>query len=361
MMMMTLKSPCRIRAVDVKMEGGKRTSHAAARLICIIFIVIIEFYTCVETRCPRCPSSHGLVNCALYVQSNCVAVDVNVQIREIRVAKCDVTIVVNGKAPFPVVRSKHGTQCHDHEFVYHKESSVTEAPTSVTEGPTSVTEGPTSVAEGPTSVAERRAPTFWHRIQLSLSDVGTAEGPTSVAEGPTSVTEGPTSVTKGPTSVAEEPTSVAEGYRATSEPPTSWHRIQQSLSDVGTGFLAWAVAVTSLIIFFGLRKLVKFLINHKSQQAPAHQPGQQAPAVQPAQQAPAPQPGQQAPAVQPAQQAPAPQLGQVPAVQLGQQAPAVQPAQQAPAPQQGQLAPAPQQGPTTRSKTASKKLMFESQ
>lgn len=115
-MMMTLKSPCRIRAVDVKMEGGKRTSHAAARLICIIFIVIIEFYTCVETRCPRCPSSHGLVNCALYVQSNCVAVDVNVQIREIRVAKCDVTIVVNGKAPFPVVRSKHGTQCHAHEF-----------------------------------------------------------------------------------------------------------------------------------------------------------------------------------------------------------------------------------------------------
>lgn len=115
-MMMTLKSPCRIRAVDVKMEGGKRTSHAAARLICIIFIVIIEFYTCVETRCPRCPSSHGLVNCALYVQSNCVAVDVNVQIREIRVAKCDVTIVVNGKAPFPVVQCKHGTQCHDHEF-----------------------------------------------------------------------------------------------------------------------------------------------------------------------------------------------------------------------------------------------------
>ena len=57
--------------------------------------------------------------------------------------------------------------------VYHKESSVTEAPTSVTEGPTSVTGGPTSVAEGPTSVAERRAPTFWHRIQLSLSDVGT--------------------------------------------------------------------------------------------------------------------------------------------------------------------------------------------
>lgn len=119
------------------------------------------------------------------------------------------------------------------------------------------------------------------------------------------------------------------------------------------GFLAWAVAVTSLIIFFGLRKLVKFLINRccpelnisdihllspSSYTTSADTDTPQQPRQQAAQQ------GQHAPAPQP-----------------GQQAPAVQPAQQAPAPQQGQHAPAPQQGPTTRSKTARKKLMFESQ
>ncbi len=91
-------------------------------------------------------------------------------------------------------------------------------------------------------------------------------------------------------------------------------------------FLAWAVAVTSLIIFFGLRKLVKFLINRCCPELNISDIHLLSPS-----------------SYTTSADTDTPQ----------------QPRQQAA--QQGQHAPAPQQGPTTRSKTARKKLMFESQ
>lgn len=119
MMMMTLKSLCRIRAV-----GWEKMAEATPQMIGLIIIVLtLDFYSLAEKNwCPRCPNSHGLVNCKMY-RSNCVALSVDVQVREILVSKCNVSIIVQGKplslSEFPIVRSIHGSQYHDIFIKYY--------------------------------------------------------------------------------------------------------------------------------------------------------------------------------------------------------------------------------------------------